>query len=149
MPATPNQVQRQKIVSHTVDFGDGVTVDFSFDRNKITDAWFDRWGQLEKERSSGALNVVLHDLLLGWDMVNDDGSPYPLTPENLRIFSIPDKGLIVEELMRAAVPQRAEGEGSSAISSTPSTPSMEQPASHPNGPQPSLSPAPSESPSLK
>ena len=55
--ATPGQLRRAVVVNHTIDFGEGdfgegVTVNFVYDRNKITDAWMNQWTLLETERNA-------------------------------------------------------------------------------------------------
>ena len=148
MPATPSQLRRPVVVAHTVTFGDGVDVTFQFDRNKITDAWLQEWSRLEEERNTSAINEMLVDLVVSWDVVNDDGSPYPLTAEAIGfLFTLPDKGRLVQELMRASVPSESEGKASSVPGSTPSLDSVPLPQTPQNGHTPSPSPEPSASPS--
>jgi hypothetical protein len=148
VPATRNQLRRPILNTHTVTFGEGVDVTFTFNRNVLTDAWFREWRQLEQQRDADALNVALDGLVHSWDVVNDDGSPYPKSVETFsELFTLPDKARIVEELMTAAVPTRAEGNASENISSTASTDSASLPVSPPNGLAPSPSPTPSASPS--
>jgi hypothetical protein len=147
--ATPGQLRRAVIVNHTIDFGDGVTVKFVYDRNKITDAWMGEWERLETERNAPLMNAMLADLILGWDVVNEDGTPFPMTEENIGyLFALPDKGRIFGELVQAAVPSRAEGNASSELSSTPQPGSTPPAPTPPNGPVPSVSPEPSTAPSL-
>jgi hypothetical protein len=142
VPATPSQLRRPIIVNHTVDFGDEVTVKFVFDRNKITDAWMQTWVRLESEPdASGKLNEMLADLVVQWDVVNEDGSPYPMNAEAMgTLFSLPDKGRIFQELVRASVPSDAEGKASSAPTSIPSSDSTLPQAPSPNGTAASPSP---------
>jgi hypothetical protein len=150
MPATPSQLRRPIIVDHTVDFGDDITVKFGFDRNKITDVWMREWVRLEQEPdATSKLNEMLADLITGWDVVNEDGSPYPMTAEAIGVlFSLPDKGRIFQELVEASAPSRAEGNVSSAPTSTQRSDFTEQVATPPNGtvtsPLPELSAAPSQ-----
>ncbi len=149
MPATPSQLRRPVVVNHTVDFGDGVTVKFTFDRNKITDAWMEEWTRLETEQDISTLNQALNDLILAWDIQEEDGTPYRKTPETIGyLFALPDKGRIFRELVEAAVPTRAEGNASSEPSSTPQSASAEPQQTPPNGATPSASPPVSASPSL-
>ena len=102
MPATPSQLRRPILVDRTVDFGDGVTVTFRIDRNKITDAWFRQWQNLEADMNVAAVNDMLADLIHSWDVVNDDGTPYPVSSANISdLFSVPDKGRLVEAFMEA------------------------------------------------
>lgn len=148
MPATPSQFRRPIIVDHAVEFGDGVAVTFRFDRNKITDAWMREWTRMEEAQDVNALNTALADLIESWDMVGDDGQPFPPTAENISyLFNLPDKAFVIGELMRASVPARAEGNASASTSATPATASTPSPVSPPNGLAPSPSPAPLASPS--
>ena len=93
--ATAGQLRRAVIVNHTIDFGDNVTVKFVYDRNKITDSWMGQWEQLEAERNAPLMNAMLDDLILGWDVTNEDGTPFPKTEENIGfLFALPDKARI-------------------------------------------------------
>lgn len=146
MPATRSQLRRPVIVEHKVDFGDGVEVMFRYDRNKITDAWVREWTRHEEEQNAGALNEVLGDLIEAWDVLNDDGTPCPITADMIgELLSYPDKIKVLQELMTASVPSRAEGNASSASSASPSTDSMQEQPSSPNGSDTSGSPSVSES----
>jgi hypothetical protein len=146
MPATPSQLRRPVVVNHTIDFGDGVTVKFVFDRNKLTDAWMNEWTRIENERNAPQMNAMLDDLVMSWDVLEEDGSPYPKNPETIGfLFTIGDKGRIFEDLIDASVPSRAEGNASSERTSTPSSASTPPQETPPNGTVPSLSPAPSAS----
>ncbi len=146
MPATPSQLRRQILVDRTIDFGDGVTVTFRFDRNKMTDAFVKQWTQFETDKNTEAINSVLEGLIVSWDVVNDDGTPYPPTAENIGfLFTLVDKGRIVSDLLEASVPSRAEGNASSEPSSIPPSVFTEPQLTSPNGPAPSPSLQPSAS----
>jgi hypothetical protein len=148
MPATPSQLRRPIIIDHTVDFGDDVTVTFRYDRNKITDAWMREWNELERSQEGHSMNEMLVDLLHGWDVVNEDGTPYPLTVESLAyLFNLPDKMRLIGELVTASAPSDAEGKDLSAPTSTAPLVSTEPPPTLQNGTLTSPSPAPSASPS--
>lgn len=150
MPATPSQLRRPIIREHTVDFGDDVTVTFVFDRNKITDAWMQEWIRLESEPDATAkLNEMLADLIISWDVVNEDGSPYPMNAGSFgALFSLPDKGRVFKELVTASVPSSEEGKASSAPTSTPPSDSTAQGTTPPNGTVGSPLPPSSVVPSL-
>lgn len=150
MPATLSQLRRPILVDHTVDFGDDIVVTFRFDRNKITDAWLREWAQLEATPdATSAINQALADLIHAWDITNDDGSAFPPTADNIgAVFSLPDKSSLVQELMQAGRPTRAEGKASSEPSSTPPSTSEAPAPTSPNGPTTLPSPAGSASPSL-
>ncbi len=148
MPATPGQIRRPVIVNHTVDFGDGVSVKFVYDRNKITDAWMNEWSALEEQADVSKLNETMDDLILSWDVVNEDGSPFPKTAENIGyLFALPDKGRIFQELVTASTPTRAEGNVSPEPSNTPQSDSAPPQPTPQNGPAPSASATVSASPS--
>lgn len=148
MPATPSQLRRPRVVSHTIDFGDDVMVRFDYDRNKMTDVWMDEWTRLETEADTPRLNEMLADLIVSWDVVNEDGSPFPMTAENIGyLFALPDKAHVFQELITASVPSRAEGNASSERSSMPPSDSTPPPQTPQNGPATLPLPAPSASPS--
>lgn len=148
MPATPSQIRRPRVVKHAVDFGEGVAVEFVYDRNKLTDAWMDEWAQSESEAKAPKLNEMLHDLILSWDILNDDGTPFPKTAENIGyLFSVPDKALIFGELLSAAKPSSAEGNVSPAHSSTPPSDFVAPQPTPQNGQATSSSPVSSTAPS--
>ena len=147
--ATPAQLRRPVIVNHDVDFGDGVTVKFVYDRNKITDAWMAQWERLESEQAAPQMNAMLDDLITSWDITNEDGTPYKKDPDSIGyLFALPDKGRIFEELVKAAIPSRAEGNDLSERSSMPQPVSTPPAPTPPNGPAPSVSPEPSTARSL-
>lgn len=151
MPATPSQLRRRTTVHRTVEFVSdegSAEVTFSYDRNKITDSWLTEWTELERGREGHAMNEVLLDLLISWDIQEEDGSPVPITIENLSaLFNIPDKVMLIGELISGAQPTRAEGEVSSAGSGTPSTGSASKQGNHLDGQLTSPLPPPLASPS--
>lgn len=149
MPATASQLRRPIIVDHTVDFGDGVTVQFRYDRNKLTEAWMNAWTRAEQAADGASrLNDMLDDLIDGWDIRNDDGSECPKTSEAIGfLFSVPDKARIFSELLTATGPARAEGNASAPTSATPGPTSTTPPVTPLNGQPPSPSPEPLASPS--
>jgi hypothetical protein len=148
MPATRSQIRRPKLVDHTVDYGDGVTITFRFDANKMTDGWMADWAKHEEDTNAPQLNAMLADLIESWDILEaDDGPPVPVTAEEIgNLFSLPDKIGLMKEFI--GLPSDAEGNASRNISSSPSSDSTSTPASRQNGPQPSATPEPSASPSL-
>lgn len=147
MPATRSQIRRQKIVSHTVDFGDGVTVAFMFDVNKITDAWMDDWTRHEEETNAPQLNQMLAELIERWDILEDEGGPsVPVSADEVgKLFSLPDKIRLMKEFI--GLPSDAEGNASKNTSSSPSSDSSLTQVSPPNGQSPSQTPEPVASPS--
>jgi len=137
---------RPKPVTATVDLGDGDAITLTFDRNKVTPAWT----QLASERDeqSDALSVpkALADVLLEWDVVNDDGTPFPPTVTNIAVLSYPAQKALLQQMLRAAVPSDAEGKDSPAPPPMLSSGSVAQVPTFPNGQVTLPSPAPSESP---
>lgn len=145
MPATRSQIRRPKLVDHTIGFGDGASVTFTFDANKLTDAWMDEWQQAERDPDTSLLNLQLADLIERWDILEtDDGPPVPVTAEEIgKLFSLRDKLELIREFV--GLPSDAEGNASRNTSSTPSTASTSTPEPRRNGQPPSETPAPSES----
>jgi hypothetical protein len=116
MPATPSHFKRPRVVNHTIDFY-GVDVKFVYDANKLRDSWIQEWSALEEESQGGKLNEMLDDLIISWDIVNDDGSRFPKTAETIGdLFTIPDKSVVLRELMTAVRPSSEEGNASSTSS---------------------------------
>lgn len=152
MPATPSHFRRPRVVNHTIDFF-GSDVKFVYDSNKLRDSWINEWAAIEAQSDGGKLNEMLDDLILSWDIVNDDGSPYPKSAETIgELFTIPDKSKILRDLMTAMNPTEDEKGGFQAPSPSPQSDSTEptstsqpQPS---NGSQTSESPTTSASPSV-
>jgi len=94
-----------------------------------------------------SLAKALSDLILDWDVTEDDGSPFSPTPENLALLAYPVLNTLMERLILEYQPTRAEGEGSRNSSSTPSTVSDPSAENHQNGQEPSSLQLPSTSPS--
>ena len=150
MPAV-SHFRKPRVVNHTIDFG-GVDVKFVYDANKLRDSWIQEWTALEAQSNGGKLNEMLDDLIINWDLTNDDGSAFPKTPDGIGdVFTIPDKALILRELLAAVRPSSEEGNASSA-SSESSAPAAElsgqESPSSPNGSQTSESQTVSASPSV-
>lgn len=141
--------RKPRVVNHTVDFyGEGVK--FVYDANKLRDSWINEWAALEARSDGSKLNEMLNDLIIAWDITNDDGSAYPKTPEAMELFTIPDKTKIMRELMVALNPTSEEGNASSA--SSPAMAPVEAPSrpdspTSPNGSANTESQTASESPS--
>lgn len=138
------QITRQVIREAHVDLGEGDVVVVKFDRNKITPAWIQESEQREKSDSQ-SLPKGLAEVILDWDVTDNDGSPYPPTAENLARLSYPVQAEILGAMVKAAVPSRAEGNDSSEPASTPSTDSSGLAETSPNGQETLPSPAPSVS----
>jgi hypothetical protein len=61
-------------------------------------------------------SAMLEPILVNWDLENDDGTPFPLTPENLRKVPLSLLGLILQQLQYEARPLPMRGEISPDIS---------------------------------
>lgn len=108
-----SDLTRQKPVEVVIDLGDGDAVTVQFDRNMVTPAW------VEAGREDAFLSRALSEVILSWDVVNDDGSAYEPTSEHLAVLSFDAQARLLERIVEAAVPSRAEGNASSAPTSTP------------------------------
>lgn len=135
MPAV-SHFRKPRVVNHAIDFyGEGVK--FVYDANKLRDSWLNEWAALEAQSDGGKLNEMLDDLIIAWDITNDDGSAFPKNAETIgELFTIPDKTTILRELMTALNPTSEEGNASSA--SLPAMAPVEAPSSQdspssPNG----------------
>lgn len=148
MPAV-SHFRRPRVVNHTIDF-DGVAVKFVYDANKLRDSWIEEWTALEQQSEGGKLNEMLDDLIITWDLVNDDGSSFPKTPATIgEVFTIPDKALILRELLAAVRPSSEEGNASatsSAVMASVAEPSRPDSQTSPNGSETSASLTASASP---
>jgi hypothetical protein len=124
-----------------------------FDRNKITQNWARKVRQaIETESVDEAVYAATLEILIDWDVVDDEGNKIPPSMEILSQLPLAAFGRLSEAIGNASVPSSEEGNGSSEPSSvsppdqsTASTPP--QPVSPPtpqNGDAPSPSPQPSE-----
>jgi hypothetical protein len=156
VPATPSQFKRPRVVRHTINFEGAAEVVFTYDANKLRDSWLEAWAAEEAQSNTGKLNEMLDDLIIGWDLINEDGTPYPKTAATIAdVFTLPDKSLICEELLSAQKMTEAEKRGSSeplasqpTTSTPPSTSSTESAPTLSNGSQTSESLPASASPSV-
>ena len=118
----------------------------TFDASKVTRYW-----AANADSHEGVLGFydALLEVVTGWDVTNDDGTPYELTVDNMAALrlSFDDELHIIKQIVQAAQPSSEEGNASSDTSSTPEPVSMPPQASHPNGQEPSPSQTPSTSPS--
>ena len=114
----------------------------TFDASRVTRRW-----ARDADANAGALYGKLVEILTAWDLQNDDGSPYPLTEDALFDLNLElaDDTEILRQIIEAAVPGAAEGNGSATSTSTPSTDSTVQQAAPQNGMPTSPLPTPSES----
>jgi hypothetical protein len=153
MPELRN-LQRPRPTTAVIEMGEGDQVRVTFDRNKITSEWDRENRRQAEDPTGGTLAKALADVILMWDVTEDD---VPLSPTvaNIERLSIPAQGDLFYRIMKASAPSDAEGEVSGALSSqsqlepqpgsTPQSP--ERVPTPQNGQEPSQSPAPSASPS--
>jgi hypothetical protein len=139
MPEIRN-LTRPKATPFTVDLGDGDSINGTFDRNMVTPAWVTRG------REQQFLSEALAEVILSWDVTND-AAPYAISAENMAVFSFDAQARLLEIIVEASVPSRAEGNGLSAPTGTAPTTSTVPEQTSPNGqvpsPQPELSASPS------
>jgi hypothetical protein len=136
-----SDLTRSKPTPFTVDLGDGDSVQGMFDRNKVTPAW------VESGRNDQFLSDALADVILEWDVTNDDGSPFAISAANMAVFSFDAQARLLEIIVSASVPGRAEGNASANTSDTREQGFTNLPASPQNGQPLSPSPPPSAVPS--
>jgi hypothetical protein len=134
-----SELTRVKPVEVVAEFGEGETIALTFDRNRITPDWIERGSRRY------TMAPALAEAMLSWDLVNDDGSPYELSEANLSVLSYAVQTELLAQVIENAVPSRAEGNVSSASTSTAPSASTPPPASVPNGTVTLPSPTPSES----
>lgn len=145
MPAR-SLIKRPYPVTIVVPFGDeSVTV--VFDRNAMTQNWIQGVQDGQQADDLTITSRALSEILLEWDLVEEDGSPTPIAAEILADLPLPFLRKLDEMIGDAALPTSEEGNASSAILPIPSTVSLPTPESLQNGPEPSPSPVPSASPS--
>jgi len=124
-----------------------------FDRNKITQNWARRIRQaIETESVDEAVFAATLEILIDWDVVDDDGNKIPPSMEILSQLPIAAFERLSEAIGNASVPSSEEGNGSSEPSSvslpgqsTDSTqPQPVNPQTPLNGDEPSPLQTPSE-----
>lgn len=142
-----SDLTRQKPVSTTVDLGDGDTVTLTFDRNRVTPAWVQLAQKRDEDQDALSLPKALADVLLGWDVTDDDGAVFPPVADNIAVLSYPAQRDLLARIMEAAVPSDAEGKASPATSPAVSATSTVTETASLNGPATSPLPVPSASPS--
>lgn len=130
MPSTFKTLVAERLAHATVDF-DGSPVVFTYDANALTMDWADK---LEAAKDADVAAGVLLEVMRGWDVVNDDGSPDPLRAEHLKRMPAWAFRDIQIALISAALPSRAEKNESSQLGSEkPSTQDSEALSNFPNG----------------
>ncbi len=146
MPTLSNRPQ--KIVGAAVELGPDYIVNVRFNASALTPAWVRDTQRRADDSDPLSMAKAVADILVEWDVTNDDGSPYPPTADNLAVFSFVELGAFVERMIEAATPASAEGNASGNISATPAQDFTSLPATPQNGHTPSVSQSPSESVSL-
>lgn len=142
-----SHLTRPKPRNATVDLGEGDELKITFDANKITPAWMREAQKRDEAQDSYSLPKALAEVMIGWDVTEDDGSVFPPNADNIGVFSYPVQSELLARILKAAVPSDAEGEASSAPSPEQSTTSSEPAQTHQNGATTSPSPEHSASPS--
>lgn len=144
-----SDLTRPKPVPLAFDLGDGEMLNLIVDSNKVTRSWFETWkAKAEAEEGDGDIGEeMLADLIIEWDVTEDDGSPYAPTPENLRVLSLGRQRRLVRAIMVASMPSEEEGKAYGVQPNIPSSDSTPQPSTSQNGPPTSPSPSVSTSPS--
>lgn len=132
-----SELTRVKPTPFHVDLGDGDSVQGMFDRNKVTPAW------VTNGRQQQFLSEALADVIIEWDVTNEDGSQFAISAENMAVLSFDAQARLLEIIVGEAVPSRAEGNDSSAPTSTAHSTSTAPPPTAQNGtvtlPSPTLS----------
>ena len=146
MPVSRSHLTRPKPRQVLVDLGEGDTLSIVFDANRITPAWMREAQERDEATDPLSLPTALAEVILRWDVTEEDGAEFAPTAANLAEFSYPVQSLLLTEILKAAVPSSEEGNASSDTSATASTDSASSQASLQNGQAPSLSEKPLESP---
>lgn len=149
MPATRSHLTRPKPRQVIVDLGEGDSLNVVFNANAITPAWMREVQEHEEATDMQTLPKALAAVILQWDVTEDDGSEFSPTVENIAVLSFPAQNALLTSILKATVPTSEEGNGSSNTSSTVSTDSNSSPENLQNGPAPSPSERPLESPQLR
>jgi hypothetical protein len=142
-----SDLTRPKPTEATIDLGDGDTIVLTFDRNRVTPAWITLAARRDDEKDTLSLPKALADVIMSWDVTDDNGAPFPPTPDNLAVFSYPAQRDLLTRIMQQAVPGEAEGKALSVPTSTVPSASTQPPPTSPNGQVTSQLPEPSASPS--
>ena len=144
MPRLSN-LTRQHPVS--VCFGyEGETVTVTFDRNRMTQNWARSIKQTIDEGDIQGSAQALFEILIDWDVVDDQDNPLPVSVEILGSLPLAALGALDEAIGEAAVPASEEGNASPAISPAQPPGSTRPQEILRNGQQPSTLPEPSAFP---
>lgn len=142
---TRSHLSRPRPRNATIDLGDGDTLNITYNANALTGPWLDGGLLRDAEGDTQSLAKALAEVMLGWDLTEDDGTLIAPTAEEIATLSYPVQTGILDGILNAVV-TRAEGEVSGHTSPTLSTDSPPPPSSdtapHQNGHQTSPSPTP-------
>lgn len=143
MPALKS-LQRGDPVECQVRYGEE-TVTLHVDRARVTPNWMKRLGRAIENDDPTAASQGLVEVLISWDIVDEDNQPVPMSVEVISDLPSMLIGRMYREMRNAVVPSRAEGEASSRPLEMP--PSVSTVPLSQNGPAVSTSPVSSASPS--
>lgn len=142
-----SELTRQKLKDISIDLGDGDSITLTFDLNGVTPAWVSETQRRDQEQDVLSLPKCLSEVIIKWDVTNEDGSEYPPLAENISVLSYGAQSRLLTQIMTASVPSDAEGNASSGTPSSASSSSTQSELTSQNGQLTSPSPAPSASPS--
>ena len=139
-----SEIRRPKPTTAVIDLGDGDVLNIVFDRNKITPAWIDEADTAAKvNKDIYAVSAALALVIESWDLYEDDGvTLVPTTREEIGSLSFAAISAVMESMIEASAPSRAEGNALSEPHSIPPTDSTEQAPMPQNGQGTLPSPAP-------
>lgn len=127
-------------------FGGATSFTLTFDANRVTRNW-----ARETDGSDDLFGFYdgVCAIVTSWDLTEDDGSPYELTPENFAKLglTLEEESEMMTQIVTASVPARAEGNDSSRRRSIPSPVSEAPEPISQNGLETSQLPSDSASPS--
>lgn len=146
---TRSHLTRSRPRQALIDLGDGDTLTITYDANRLTTSWLEQGLLRDDQNDARSLAKAVAEVLLGWDVTEDDGSPWPPTADNIATMAIPTQRTLIAQMLEAAIPTSEEGKGSATTSSTPNTSSSGEPVSLQNGHETSPSPPLSELPSTR
>jgi hypothetical protein len=131
MPAL-SSLKRPDPVKTEVRFGDE-TVVVVFDRNRMTQRWVK---QIQDGIAGDDIEIAarsLVELLLEWDILEEDGTATPITVPVLADLPLAFIHALDEAIGEAGVPSSAEGNALPASAPSPSSDSTPNSETSPNG----------------
>ena len=130
-----------------VEFG-GETATMVFDRNALTQRWAKQIQEGLNAEDVETASRSLVDLLISWDITEDDGTATPITVDVLAQLPLNFLSAIDRAISEATGISSEEGNASSRSAPNPSSASAQVLPTSPNGSDSSTLPQPSASPSL-